>query len=98
MRFVEIKTVDQKAFLAVHRSRDMGVRQRTHLANTLRSILREFGHIFPSGIEAVTSFAKRHPSGDNPDMPKIANGILGMQCYQLIGLNERVEGYRGSSR
>ena len=26
-------------------------------------------------------------------MPDIANGMLGMQCYQFIGLNERNAGY-----
>ena len=28
----------------------------------------------------------------NHDMPDIANGMLGMQCYQFIGLNERIDG------
>jgi transposase len=55
--------------------------------------LREFGHILPIGIAAVTAFAKRHHDGDHPDMPDIANGMLGIQCYQFIGLNERISGY-----
>jgi transposase len=63
------------------------------MANMIRSLLREFGHILPIGIEAVTAFAKRHLKGDHPDMPEIANGMLGIQCYQFIGLNERIEGY-----
>ena len=93
MRFVEIKTEDQQAILSIHRTRDLAVRQRTQLANMIRSLLREFGHILPIGIEAVTAFAKRHLDGDHPDMPEIANGMLGIQCYQFIGLNERIEGY-----
>ncbi|WP_258546605.1 hypothetical protein [Loktanella sp. D2R18] len=36
---------------------------------------------------------KRHLDGDHPDMPEIAKGMLGIQCYQFIGLNERTEGY-----
>lgn len=63
------------------------------MANMIRPLLLEFGHILPIGIEAVTAFAKRHLEGDQPDMPDIANGMLGMQCYQLIGLNERIAGY-----
>jgi transposase len=93
MRFVEIKTEDQQALLSIHRTRDLAVRQRTQMANMIRSLLREFGHILPIGIEAVTAFAKRHLNGDHPDMPDIANGMLGMQCYQFIGLNERIAGY-----
>jgi transposase len=41
----------------------------------------------------VSAFAKRHLEGDHPNMPDIANGMLGMQCYQCIGLNERIVGY-----
>ena len=93
MRFVEIKTEDQQAILSIHRTRDLAVRQRTQLANMIRSLLREFGHILPIGIEAVTAFAKRHLAGDHPDMPEIATGMLGIQCYQFIGLNERIDGY-----
>lgn len=93
MRFVEIKTEDQQAMLSIHRTRDLAVRQRTQLANMIRSLLREFGHVLPIGNEAVTAFAKRHLSGDHPGMPGIANGMLGIQCYQFIGLNERISGY-----
>jgi transposase len=93
MRFVEIKTEDQQAILAIHRTRDLAVRQRTQLANMIRSLLREFGHILPIGIEAVATFAKRHLDGDHPDMPEIANGLLGVQCYQFLGLNKRIAGY-----
>ncbi|WP_291727580.1 hypothetical protein [Leisingera sp. F5] len=37
--------------------------------------------------------AKRRLDGDYPDMPEIANGMPGIQCYQFIGLNERIDGY-----
>ena len=66
------------------------------MANMIRSLLREFGHIWPLGVEAVTAFSKRHLGGDQPDMPDmpdIANGMLEMQCYQFIGLTERITGY-----
>ncbi len=69
MRFVDIKTEDQQAILSIHRTRDLAVRQRTQLANMIRSLLREFGYILPIGIEAVTAFAKRQLSGDHPDIP-----------------------------
>jgi transposase len=93
MRFVKIKTEGQQAVLSIHRTRDLTVRQRTQMANMIRSLLREFGHILPLGVEAVTAFAKRHLDGDQPDMPDIANGMLGMQCYQFIGRSERITGY-----
>ena len=88
-----MKSEDQQAILALHRTRDLAVRQRTQLANMIRSLLREFGHVLRSGIEAVTAFAKRHLEGERPSMPDLANGILGTVCYQFLGVHERVEGY-----
>ncbi|MBL3587837.1 IS110 family transposase, partial [Rhodovulum sulfidophilum] len=93
MRFVELKTEDQQAILAIHRTRDLVVRQQTQIVNMIRSILREFGHILPTGVGAILTFAKRHLDGDHPDMPELANGILGTLCHQLVGFNTRVVGY-----
>ena len=92
MRFVEIKSEDQQAVLAIHRARDLVVRQRTQVVNMIRSILREFGHILPTGIEAVSKFAREHGTEDQLEMPEIADGIVGVMCHQLNGLNTRIEG------
>jgi len=92
MRFVEIKSEDQQAVLAIHRARDLIVRQRTRVVNMIRSILREFGHILPTGIEAVSAFAREHGTKDQMEMPEIADGILGLMCHQLNGLNVRIDG------
>jgi len=92
MRFVEIKSEDQQAVLAIHQARDLVVRQRTQVVNMIRSILREFGHILPTGIEAVSKFARDHGTKEQLEMPEIADGILGVMCHQLNGLNARVDG------
>ncbi len=92
MRFVEIKSEEQQAVLAIHRSRDLVVRQRTQVVNMIRSILREFGHILPTGIEAVSSFARSHGTKEQLAMPEIADGILGLMYHQLLGLNVRIDG------
>lgn len=92
MRFVEIKSEEQQAVLAIHRSRDLIVRQRTQVVNMIRSILREFGHILPTGIEAVSAFARGHGTEDQLAMPEIADGILGVMCHQLLALNTRIDG------
>ena len=59
MRFVEVKTPDQQAILALHRTRDLVVRQRTQTVNMLRGQLAEFGIVFPQGVGHATQFAKR---------------------------------------
>lgn len=92
MRFVEIKSEDQQAVLAIHRARDLVVRQRTQVVNMIRSILREFGHILPTGVEAVSKFTGEHGTEKRLDLPEIADGILGVMCHQLNGLNVRIDG------
>jgi transposase len=91
-RFVEIKSEEQQAVLAIHRSRDLIVRQPRQVVNMIRSLLREFGHILPTGIEAVSSFARSHGPKDQLAMQEIADGILGLMCHQLLGLNARIDG------
>ncbi|GFE63166.1 hypothetical protein KIN_02400 [Litoreibacter roseus] len=67
MRFVEIGSEDQQAVLAIHRARDLVVRQRTQVVNMIRSILREFGHILRTGIEAKSKFVGEHGQEVRPD-------------------------------
>lgn len=86
MRFVEFKSQDQQVVLAIHRARDLLVRQRTQVVNVVRSIHREFGHILPTGIGAVPKFAREHGTEEQLEMPEIADGILGVMCHQLNGL------------
>jgi transposase len=53
MRFVPVKTVDQQAALAQHRTRDLLIRQRTQLINALRAHLAELGVVAATGLEGM---------------------------------------------
>jgi transposase len=53
MRIVAIKSADQQQILALHRVRDLLVKQRTASVNQLRGLLAEFGVIIPQGRRAV---------------------------------------------
>jgi hypothetical protein len=57
----------------------------------IRSMLREFGHILPKGIKEVSAFARKHGTEDQSATPEVADGILGLMCNQLLGLNVRVD-------
>ena len=50
MRFVAIKSSEQQAALALHRTRDSSVKQRTQLVNMIRGLLAEFGIEIPRGL------------------------------------------------
>lgn len=49
MRFVPIKSTERQGVLALHRSRELLVRQRTMLINGIRGHCAEFGLIAPQG-------------------------------------------------
>lgn len=91
MRFVEVKSEDQQALLALHRTRDLIVRQRTQTINVIRSLLREFGYVLPSGARAASSFAKKCLDGARQPMPDLAQDILVTLCLQLVEIEERIE-------
>lgn len=59
----------------------------------IRGLLREFGHVLPTGIEAISALSKGHLDGDHPDMPELANGNRGTLCYQLLGLSARIDSF-----
>ena len=77
MPFVEIKNPEQQAVLSLHRTRDLIVKLRMQVINMIRSILREFGAIFPKGPEAAMRYAKAHLKGDHPEeSPDFANSLI----------------------
>lgn len=80
MRFVEIKTPDQQAILALHRTRDLVVRQRTQTINMLRAQLAEFGIVFPQGVGHAIQFAKRLFDADSTDLPDTAGKVIAELC------------------
>lgn len=53
MRFVPLKEMAQQSLLTPHRVRDMLIRQRTMLINTLRSQMAEYGVVAPAGRQRV---------------------------------------------
>jgi transposase len=93
MRFVEVETPDQQAILALHRTRDLVVRQRTQTINMLRGQLAEFGIVFPQGVGHATQFAKRMLDGKCPDLPHVAGDVVAELCEQLLFLHGKIAGY-----
>ena len=53
MRFVTVKSEAQQAAAAIHKVREMLVKQRTMLINTLRGLMAEFGIIVAAGPQHV---------------------------------------------
>jgi transposase len=59
MRFVPVKTVAQQCARAIHRARDLLVRQRTQIANCIRGLLYEMGLIAAKGSAGIKALLER---------------------------------------
>jgi transposase len=90
MRFVPIKSVDQQAALALHRTRDLLVRQRTQLVNMIRGVLAEFGIEIPKGITYALAFVRRIVAGEAQDIPSLAGRVIGALAEQALEGQARI--------
>jgi len=68
MRFVPVKTVAQQCARAIHRARDLLVRQRTQAGNALRGLLYEMGLIGSRGRGGIQALVERIEAG-GADIP-----------------------------
>jgi transposase len=55
MRFVAVKSVEQQCERALHRARDLLVRQRTQLMNAIRAMLAEMGIVAAQGLKGFAT-------------------------------------------
>lgn len=76
MRFVAVKSVEQQCDRAVHRVRDMLVRQRTQIGNALRGTLAEFGVIARQGAAGLHSLIERVETGADARIPQALCALL----------------------
>ena len=90
MRFVPIKSVEQQAALALHRTRDLLVRQRTQLVNMIRGLLAEFGIDIPKGITNALAFVRRAVAGEANEVPDLATKVIGALAEQAIEVQCRI--------
>jgi transposase len=72
MRFVPVKTEEQQSALAMHRVRELLVRQRTMLINALRSHLAEIGIVEAQGATKVGTLVA---IVQNPDDRRISGSL-----------------------
>jgi transposase len=90
MRFVPVKSSEQQAALALHRTRDLLVKQRTQLVNMIRSLLAEFGIEIVRGLHHALELAARIAKGDAPDVPALAVRIVTGLAGQIGDLQIRL--------
>src|SRR6187455_2155594 len=90
MRFVPVKSAEQQAALALHRTRDLLVRQRTQLVNMIRGLLAEFGIAIPKGITNALAFVRRAVAGEANEVPDLATKVIAALAEQAIEVQCRI--------
>ena len=89
MRFVPAKTPAQQAELVAHRVRDLLMRQRTALINTLRAHMAEFGIIAPKQPIKTAELKAVIADASDARLPAVARMALKEVVAQLDALERR---------
>src|SRR5712692_2612005 len=91
MRFVAIKTEVQQAAAGIHKVREMLVKQRTMLTNTLRGLMAEFGIVVAEGPHHVGELVAMLADPADKRIPTpLHEGLLAI-VESLRGLGRRIE-------
>jgi len=89
MRSVAIKSLDQQASRGLERARDLLVRQRTQLANSVRAQFAEFGVIAAQGRRGFALLAERL-NADDPGVPGSLATALRLLIAQIAALEDAI--------
>jgi transposase len=89
MRFVTPKSAEAQGAGVIFRTRDLLVRQRTHLINALRGHLAEFGYVVRQGVGHVDKLIElvADPATDLPDE---ARSVLALAAESLQAIQAQV--------
>lgn len=89
--FVPVKTVGQQADRALHRGRDLLVRQRSQLGNCIRGMLSEMGITAPQGAAGSAKLYTLIDAGDDEAIPPELLKTLREMLAQWRNLHEAVQ-------
>jgi transposase len=91
MRFVTVKDEAQQASSTVFRARDLLVRQRTQLINSLRGLLAEYGWVAPKGLFHIAGMMKRI---EDPScgLPESARSVFLVMIDSVRALDAQIAG------
>ena len=91
MRFVPIKEERQQEVLVIHRIRELLIRQRTQIINSIRGHLTEFGIIGPSRAHKIGLLTTLIEDEDDHRVPPIARHALRYLVAQLRETKTKLE-------
>jgi len=90
MHFVAMKSVDQQAVLALHRSRELLIEQRTQLGNSIRAQIAEFGVYLRCGSWTLTRQVAAMLAPEDERLPGIVRELIQVLVEQWTQLQGRI--------
>src|SRR5215213_2788255 len=90
MRFVPVKSAEQQSVLVLHRTRDLLIRQRTMLGNSMRAHCAEFGIVVAQGMAKLAELIARIADEGDTRIPPLARGCLLVLSQQLQELQLKI--------
>ena len=98
MRFVEIKRAEQQSGLMLHRTRELLVRQRTALINSLRGQLAEFGLVAPKGVWSIPELHALAQGATPAVLPDAVRSCVELIMGQIDDVQTRVQTIENARR
>ena len=92
MRFVEVKTEAQQAVAGLHKVRELLMKQRTMLINSLRGLMAEFGVVVGEGPQHVGELLAILADPEDQCIPAPLHEGLTQMAETLRALERRIEG------
>jgi transposase len=91
MKAVRVKSVEQQALQALHRTRSAWMSTRTRRINALRGYCREFGLIVPLGAATGVAQIARYIADEHSALPVLLRGTMRLMLEEIRLLEARVQ-------
>ena len=91
MKPVRVKSVEQQALQALHRTRSGWMSTRTRRINTLRGFCREFGLVVPLGADTGLAQIARYVADPQSAVPSIIRGSMRLLIEEIRLLEARIK-------
>ena len=87
---VAVKSVEQQALQALHRTREAWKSTRTRRINTLRGFCREFGLMVPEGADTGIAQIARYLADEQSGIPTILRGSMRLLLEEIRLMEARI--------
>src|SRR5687767_1829322 len=91
MKPVRVKSIEQQALQALHRTRSAWLATRTGRINALRGFCREFGLVVPEGAGTGIAQIARYLADEHSGLPALIRGTMRLMLEEIRLLEARVQ-------